>query len=173
MAKHDTPWYMRDNHTFVRLPETWEDAFPILQEELAGQFSHGMLCTKASWMDDVKSIHAHGFKELSTFLKEAQIWYTLFTSRKPQKQKEVQMEEEVLAIMKDVGIGMRDHCNPILWFNAYTDESSASLQIVEWEEAGLMIEAYGVHDALQLEGKPIWMKTDGSICRRSKFWTGK
>ena len=60
---------------------------------------------------------------------------------------------EVLAIMKNVGIGMRDTNNPCLWFDACIDESGRALQVLSWKEAQQVIKESDVYDVKNLEGK--------------------
>ena len=60
---------------------------------------------------------------------------------------------EVLAIMKNVGIGMRDTNNPCLWFDACIDESGRALQVLSWGTALHVIKESGVYDVKNLEGK--------------------
>jgi hypothetical protein len=57
---------------------------------------------------------------------------------------------EVLGFIKGVGIGMRDTSGACLWFTAYTDEHSASLQILNWKEAKKLIEDAQVHNVNDL-----------------------
>ncbi len=60
---------------------------------------------------------------------------------------------EALAIMKNVGIGMRDTNYPCLWFDACIDESGRALQILSWKEAQKVITEAAIYDVKSLEGK--------------------
>ena len=81
------------------------------------------------------------------------------------------MAEKTMAIMRGVGIGMRDCNEPVLWFAAHTSEGVASLQIFDWAQAKELIKAYGVHDVRNLEGKPCWIETEGRAGGRA-VWAG-
>jgi hypothetical protein len=75
-----------------------------------------------------------------------------------------------LAIMKQVGIGMRDMHEPGLWFTAYTDEHSASLQVLSWGDAKILIEDTGVYDVKSLEGRPCWVEEQAGFVRYVGAW---
>jgi len=75
-----------------------------------------------------------------------------------------------LAIMKNVGIGMRDMHRPGLWFTAYTSENSASLQILDWKKAGKLIQETGIYDVKKFEGQPCWVEIEGGIVRYIGPW---
>ncbi len=65
--------------------------------------------------------------------------------------------KKTMAIIKDVRCGVGDRGRAWLQFSTYCSEASAALQIIEWEDAKDVIEAYGVSDVSQLEGKPCWV----------------
>lgn len=67
--------------------------------------------------------------------------------------------DERLAIMRHVRCGVGDRGRAWLSFDVFTSESSAALTILEWDRAKEVIEAYGVSDVHQLEGKPCWVDT--------------
>jgi hypothetical protein len=67
-------------------------------------------------------------------------------------------EEKVMAIMKHVGFGCRDAGFPMLWFDAYETESSASLQCIPGAKALELIKEHGIEEVHQLEGKPCWVR---------------
>ena len=50
------------------------------------------------------------------------------------------MTEEVMAIIKEVGIGMRDVNEPILWWTANTGNKGCSLQIFDCVTLGDLIQ---------------------------------
>ena len=71
---------------------------------------------------------------------------------------------KVLAIIKQVEIGVGDYGQAALWFSAYTSERCAALQIFGWEQAKAVIEAAGVRSVLSLEGRSCWVEEgDGMI----------
>jgi len=78
--------------------------------------------------------------------------------------------DEQLAIIRNVGIGMRDCSKPVLWFTAYTDEHSASLQVFDWDTAREIIEAAGVYDAHKLEGWPCWVEVKDAFVTFKRVW---
>ena len=75
------------------------------------------------------------------------------------------MTEEKLAIMKNVGIGLRDTNTPMLWFNTFVSEGSTALQCLGWEDAFELIKAAGCTEVKHLEGKPCWVIDEGHTIR--------
>ncbi len=73
------------------------------------------------------------------------------------------MAEKQLAVISEVGIGMRDNNFPCLWFTVHLSESEAALKVFPWEEAGEIIEDYGVRDAHDLDGKACWVEVADRI----------
>lgn len=70
---------------------------------------------------------------------------------------------EQLAIIKNVRCGVGDRGSAQLQFDAYTSASTAALQVIDWDEAKTVIEAYDVSDVSKLEGKPCYVnKGDGT-----------
>jgi hypothetical protein len=65
--------------------------------------------------------------------------------------------EKSLAIIKNVHCGVGDRGRAALWFSVHITESSAALQVFEWNQAKEIIEAYGVEDVARLDGKPCWV----------------
>jgi len=63
------------------------------------------------------------------------------------------MSEE-LAVIRDVDIGCRDIGRPCLWFNAEGLHVSA-LQILNWEDAKILIEEKQCRSVKDLEGAAI------------------
>jgi len=76
--------------------------------------------------------------------------------------------KKYMGIIKNVGFGNRDIGRPVLFFNVYSSENIASLQILELEEAVKFIKEYGVYDVKELEGKPVWMVREGAINKVSR-----
>jgi hypothetical protein len=72
-----------------------------------------------------------------------------------------EMSEKQIAIMKNVGIGCRDIGSPILYYDVYISECTAALNTMSWNDAYDFIKAYGVYDVKHLEGKPVWVKSEG------------
>jgi len=70
---------------------------------------------------------------------------------------------KVMGIIKKVGYGCRDVGYPVLFFDVYVRECVASLQIMNGKQADKFIEAYGVYDVHDLNGKPVWVQDNG-IC---------
>ena len=64
-------WYMRDNHTFRRLPANVDDAMAILRDEFDAGETYGMLCTKQGPMAG-KNEHAR--KDWGDFEPRARRW---------------------------------------------------------------------------------------------------
>ncbi len=70
-----TVWYMRDNHTFLRLPLEVNLALQALEDEFIHGDSRGMLCSKHPGLVNIQ-YHSNGnwndFKPLAVgFLREA------------------------------------------------------------------------------------------------------
>ena len=70
---------------------------------------------------------------------------------------------EQLAIMKDVGYGLRDIGRPCLFFAAYISEGLCSLQVLLGDAADKVIKDAKGYDVKSLEGKPCWVEVDGNI----------
>ena len=68
------------------------------------------------------------------------------------------MDDERLAIIREVGIGNRDIGTPCMFFTTYISEGSAALQVLSWKDAYEVIKESGVSDVDQLEGRPCWVK---------------
>ena len=72
--------------------------------------------------------------------------------------------ERCLAIISEVGFGMRDLSEPVLWWTVHTDESWAALHVFPVAQAVEIIKAYGVRDVKDLDGRPVWVRRgDGRI----------
>ena len=85
------------------------------------------------------------------------------------------MEEELteeMAIIKDVGVGMRDNRQPCLWFNVKTLDGLEALQIFRWDSASQVILDYGVYDVKSLSGMPCAVVRQGGMMRYSRAVIG-
>lgn len=80
----------------------------------------------------------------------------------------IETGEKQLAIIRQVECGVGDYGQAALWFSTFITESGAALQVFDWDQAREVIEAYGVRDVHQLEGKPCWVNASGSLIR----WVG-
>jgi hypothetical protein len=65
---------------------------------------------------------------------------------------------------------MRDCNAPVLWFTVHTDEAWASLQVFDVDQAVEIIKDYRVRDVRDLDGKPIWMRKQGSMMKFVRAW---
>ena len=65
-----------------------------------------------------------------------------------------------LAIIKGVGVGMRDCHNPVLWFSVYIGEGVGALIVLDWQRAERLIKTHGIHEVRDLEGQPCWVNCD-------------
>ena len=63
-------WYMRDNHTFRKLPECPTKALAVVREEFENGETYGMLCSKEEGINTVE--HAH--KDWAEFEPRAIAW---------------------------------------------------------------------------------------------------
>ena len=70
-----------------------------------------------------------------------------------------------LAIMKDVGIGVRDVGRPVMFFSTYISESVAALQILSLEQAYALLNQAQVYDVKDLEGKPCWVEEGNGMIK--------
>jgi len=78
---------------------------------------------------------------------------------------------EVTGIIRNVGYGMRDLSRPCLWFEVFTSEGTASLQIFTGEAADKIITDALVYDVKQLEGKPCWVAVGGNSMTFLRMWS--
>ena len=76
---------------------------------------------------------------------------------------------KTLAIMKDVGFGLRDCGRPILW---YTAESVGwgALMVVELSEIEDFLKKANCYDIKELEGAPIIVDVEGTKIRFVDFF---
>ena len=71
-----------------------------------------------------------------------------------------------MAIIKDMGIGLRDIGSPCIWFTTYISECSAALQVITGKDQIYeFIKASGAKDISDLEGEPCWVEADNSTIR--------
>jgi hypothetical protein len=75
---------------------------------------------------------------------------------------------EQVAIIRGIRAGANDRGQPGLTFQTYITESSAAQQFVSWADAADM--ARTVSDIRELEGRPCWVETDGSLIRFLRLW---
>ncbi len=59
-----------------------------------------------------------------------------------------------MAIISEVGVGLRDVGTPVLWFTVRIIGGGAALNVFTWEEAAEIIEAYSLDEVHSLNGKP-------------------
>ena len=74
---------------------------------------------------------------------------------------------EQMAIINEVGIGLRDTSRPILWFTVHLLDGGAALNVFTWEEAAEIIEAYGLEEVGSLNGKPCRVEAGGGMVKYS------
>ncbi len=73
------------------------------------------------------------------------------------------MSEE-MAIITEVGVGIRDVGRPVLWFTATLMDGGGALQVFGWEQAAEIIKAYSLYEIRSLNGKPCRVEAgDGMI----------
>lgn len=76
------------------------------------------------------------------------------------------MTDKQMAIVKGVHCGVGDRGRFALWFNVYISECVAALQVFQGgEEVARIVEAAGVGDVKELDGRPCWVECDGSLIR--------
>ena len=73
MMETPTLWYMRDNHTFLRLSEDYTVAIMQIKETFDEGYTYGMLCTKGK--PDVGVVNAGGKNSWREFAADAKRWY--------------------------------------------------------------------------------------------------
>ena len=71
------------------------------------------------------------------------------------------MDETELAIIKNVGIGMRNCHYPVLWFDVHIAEGEPALQVLNWAQAEQLIKDYHLYDVKNLEGKACLVSKEG------------
>ena len=69
-----------------------------------------------------------------------------------------------MAIINEVGIGIRDLEEPVLWFTVTLMSGVCALQVFDWQQAAEIIKAYSLYEVHSLKGKPCRVeKGDGKI----------
>lgn len=76
---------------------------------------------------------------------------------------------KTMAIIRRPRFGVGDRGTVVLSFATYISECSAADQYLTAGEATRVIEAYGVSDVVQLDGKPCWVDRSGPSMIR---WVG-
>ena len=79
-------------------------------------------------------------------------------------------DDKILAIIKNVGFGMRDASSPVLWFDAYESEGTASLQCIPATAAISLIKKHGIRNVADLEGRPCWVLHENGLVHFIDFW---
>ncbi len=72
------------------------------------------------------------------------------------------MNEE-MAIITEVGVGIRDVGRPVLWFTVTLMDGGGALQVFSWEQAAEIIKAYSLYEVRSLNGKPCRVKVGGGM----------
>ncbi len=62
--------------------------------------------------------------------------------------------DEQMAIINEVGIGIRDVGEPVLWFSVNLLGGRGALQVFDWRQAAEIIKAYSLYEVHSLSGKP-------------------
>jgi hypothetical protein len=82
-------------------------------------------------------------------------------------------ENEVLAIIKNAGFGMRDNERPCLFFDVMFDDSSGALQVFfNYDDICRIIKDHDVWDVTNLNGKACWIEINGGIARWLRAFKG-
>jgi hypothetical protein len=55
-----------------------------------------------------------------------------------------------------------------LWFNTYITESSAALQVINWEDAAKLLAT--VYDVKELNGRPCVVNVEGNMIKFVRLW---
>jgi len=77
-------WYMRDNHTFRRLPVDVEGAVSVLKEEIDGGNTYGMLCGHGEDGHHLRTnVHARSAAEWPAFEAAAREWLCSMSALRP------------------------------------------------------------------------------------------
>lgn len=69
-----TAYYMRDNHTFLKLPNDPDEALKLIAAEVRDGFSHGMLCSKQYSV----GVHLQGKEDWLSFEEAARDWFASY-----------------------------------------------------------------------------------------------
>jgi len=79
---------------------------------------------------------------------------------------------EQVAIARGVRFGCRDVGRPVLWFETYIDEGIGALQVIEGDEALRIVQATGVYDIKELDGRACQVTVDRNTIKFVRFWKG-
>jgi hypothetical protein len=74
---------------------------------------------------------------------------------------------EQMAIISEVGIGLRDVGRPVLWFTTTIMGGGAALNVFSWEQAAEIIRAYDLEEVHSLKGKPCKVDVGDGMMRYS------
>ncbi len=77
------------------------------------------------------------------------------------------MMSEQMAIINEVGIGLRDTGKPVLWFTVHLLDGGAALNVFGWEGAAEIIKAYGLEEVGHLNGKPCRVEVQNGLIKYS------
>jgi hypothetical protein len=72
-----------------------------------------------------------------------------------------------MAIITEVGIGIRDMATPVLWFTTSLMDGGAALNVFSWQEAAEIIKAYSLYEVHSLNGKPCRVEVGEGTMRYS------
>ena len=75
-----------------------------------------------------------------------------------------------MAVIKNIGFGNRDVGRPVVWFDTYTEENVAALQVLDMEIALTHIKKSGVYDIKNLEGKTCWVEENNNLIKFLSFF---
>jgi hypothetical protein len=78
-------------------------------------------------------------------------------------------DDERLAVIVGIHVGMRDTDYPVLWFNTEWP-GGGSLQAFNWGEAGDLIRQSGCYRLEDLEGKTCIVTIEDGYARFKRFW---
>lgn len=75
------------------------------------------------------------------------------------------MNEKRLAIIKEVGFGLRDVGQPCLWFSTYINDAVGALHILYNKDIEKVLKDAHIYDVKELEGKSCWVEVDGMVIK--------
>ena len=78
-----------------------------------------------------------------------------------------------MAIIKNLGVGIRDTHQACLWFEVYISENGTSLQILFGKVMLDFIKAADCYNILAMEGKPCWVDVDRGSMKFLRLWKNK
>lgn len=78
---------------------------------------------------------------------------------------------EQLAVIRNICVRQVDHIGPAITFDAYIDEGTAALQVLNWADAAEFVKAYVYdEDIHKANGKPCWVEVGIGIIRYARAW---